>query len=260
MSDYETLLVERRDTIATVTVNRPDALNALNRTVLQEVLAVAEALGEDDTLDAVVVTGAGRAFVAGADIKAMLQYGEEEAREFSRLGHLAFNAVSSIGVPVIAAVNGFALGGGLELALACDLIYGSEKARMGLPEVSLGVIPGWGGTQRLGRRIGWHRARELVLTARQVKAEEAREIGLLLDVFPADELIDRVNEVADSIASNGPLAVRAARRAMVYGEDHELAEGLAFEQEQFGGLFGTDDQREGMAAFVERRDAEFTRS
>lgn len=260
MSNYQTLLLEVTDGIATVTVNRPDALNALNRQVLEDLAAVAAKLSDDDDLDAVVITGAGRAFVAGADIKAMLDYDEQQSRDFSKLGHAAFSAIAALPVPVIGAINGFALGGGLELALACDLLYGSDKARVGLPEVGLAVVPGWGGTQRLGRRIGWQRARELVFTGRHVKAAEAKEIGLLLEVFESDELLDKVYEVARSIASNGPLAVRAAKKAMKYGQEADLDDGLVYEQEQFAGLFGTSDQREGMTAFVERRDAEFTRS
>lgn len=260
MSTYETLLLERRGSIATVTINRPDALNALNATVLTEIGEVARRLAADDSLDAVIITGAGRAFVAGADIKAMLDYDADEAAAFSNLGHQSFNAVEEIPVPVLAAINGFALGGGLELALACDLRYGSDKAQLGLPEVGLSVIPGWGGTQRLGRVIGWHAAREMVFTGKRIKADEAKERGLLLDVFAADDLLARVNEIADTIAKNGPLAVRAAKAAIEFGSDSKLGKGLAFEQQMFGSLFGTNDQREGMTAFVERREAKFERN
>ena len=260
MANYETLLVERRDGIATVTVNRPDALNALNAQVLEDLTAIADALRADETLDAVIITGAGRAFVAGADIKAMLSYSADEAEAFSAKGHAAFDAISALPVPVLAAVNGFALGGGLELALACDLIYGSTKARLGLPEVALSVIPGWGGTQRLGRLIGWHRARELVLTGKQIKADEAKACGLLLDVFEPEALLEQVESIAAAIAANGPLAVRAAKQAMARGADLSLHEGKKEERSAFGGLFGTNDQREGMQAFVERRKAAFTRT
>lgn len=260
MSAFETLLVDRRDTVATITINRPDALNALNETVLTELEAAAKSLAADDSLDAVVVTGAGRAFVAGADIKAMLEFDADRAAAFSNLGHRAFNAVAEIPVPVIAAVNGFALGGGLELALACDLRYGSEKAKLGLPEVGLSVIPGWGGTQRLGRVIGWHAARELIYTGKQVDASEAKRIGLLLDVFAPDELLEKVYGVAAAIAKNGPLAVRAAKLAIEHGSNMKLGKALAMEQEIFGQLFGTEDQREGMTAFVERRTPKFTRT
>lgn len=256
---YETLLLDRRDRVATITVNRPDALNALNATVLTELAEVAELLAADDDLDAVILTGAGRAFVAGADIKAMVEYTSEQALAFSALGHRAFNGIAALPVPVIGAINGFALGGGLELALSCDMLYGSTKARLGLPEVTLSVIPGWGGTQRLGRFVGWHRARELVLTARQLRAEEAQAYGLLLDVVEPDELLPLVNNVADTISKNGPLAVRAAKRAVAHGAQFGLPDGLNAESAAFSGLFGTDDQREGMKAFIERRPANFTR-
>lgn len=258
--NYETLLVEYRDTTAIVTVNRPDQLNALNPTVLRELAECASALGDQRQLDAVILTGAGRAFVAGADIKAMIDYGPEEAEEFSRLGHRAFDLIASLPMPVIGAINGFALGGGLELALACDILYGSTKARLGLPEVSLGVLPGWGGTQRLGRLIGWHKARELVFTGKHIKADEAKACGLLLDVFEPEALLDEVVAVAQSIAKNGPLAVRTVKKVMTEGAQTPLGQGMAVERRGFSKLFGTNDQREGMEAFVERRDAEFTRS
>lgn len=257
---YETLLLDRRDRVATITVNRPDALNALNRTVLEDLAAVAAELAVDDSLDVVILTGAGRAFVAGADIKAMIDYSADEAAAFSALGHKAFDAIAALPTPVIGAINGFALGGGLELALACDLLYGSTHARMGLPEVSLSVIPGWGGTQRLGRVVGWHKARELVLTGKHIKSDEALACGLLLDVFEPDALIEQVNAIADAISKNGPLAVRAAKRAMAAGSSFGLRDAMEAESRAFGGLFGTADQREGMTAFVERRPATFTRS
>lgn len=256
---YDNLILEREGGVATVTINRPDALNALNEAVANDLVAVSRELTEDSSLDAVIVTGAGRAFVAGADIKAMRSFDEQRAASFAELGHRAMNAIAAIPVPVIAAINGFALGGGLELALACDLRYASTKAVLGLPEVGLSVIPGWGGTQRLGRVVGWHKARELIYTGRKVSATEAREIGLVLDVFEPDALMERVLEVTAEIAKNGPLAVRAAKRALDYGSAARLEEGLAFEREVFGDLFGTQDQVEGMTAFVERRAAEFTR-
>ncbi len=259
MTEFETVLLERDGGIATITANRPDQLNALNPQLLKDLKSAADELAGDKSLDVVIVTGAGRAFIAGADIKAMVEYTTEQANEFSSLGHAAFNAISQLPVPVIAAVNGFALGGGLEVALSCDLIYAAEKARLGLPEVGLSVIPGWGGTQRLGRLIGWHAARELVYTGKQIKADEAKRIGLALDVFPQDEFMDRIHEIAAQIAKNGPLALRAAKRAMMCGADTDLMKGMEIEQHEFAGLFGTDDQQEGMKAFIERRDANFTR-
>ncbi len=260
MSDYENLLLDRDGSIATITINRPDALNAMNEAVARDLVAVGRELGEDDTLDAVIVTGAGRAFVAGADIKAMLDFDADQAADFAALGHRALNGIAKIPVPVIAAINGFAFGGGLELALACDLRYGSTEAKLGLTEVGLGVIPGWGGTQRLGRVVGWHKARELIYTGNRLDAEAARDIGLLLDVFEPDALLDEVRAVAQRIAKNGPLAVRAAKAAIDYGSAARLAKGLAFEQEIFGDLFVTQDLREGMTAFVERRKPNFQRN
>lgn len=245
--------------VARVTVSRPDALNALNRQVLEDLHTAAETLSHEE-IDCVILTGAGRAFVAGADIKAMIDYGADEAQSFSELGHRTMSAIAALPMPVIAAVNGFALGGGLELALACDMLFASEKAKLGLPEVGLSVIPGWGGTQRLGRLIGWHQARHLIYTGKTISAHDARSIGLVLDVFEHDGFLDRVEAVAAKIISNGPLALRSAKIAMREGADASLAEGLAIEQESFGQLFGSNDQREGMTAFLEKREAKFTRS
>ncbi|MFW6057249.1 MAG: enoyl-CoA hydratase/isomerase family protein [Persicimonas sp.] len=255
---YETPELDFRDDhIATLTMNRPKQLNALAPKVVDELAQAVEELAERDDIRVLVVTGKGRAFVAGADIKAMSEFDAAEATEFGNKGHEAMDALSALPYPVIAAVNGFALGGGLELALACDLIYASDKARLGLPEVGLGIIPGFGGTQRLGRTIGWHKARELVYTGRHVKADEALEMGLVCDVFAADGFIDSVFEVAATIASNGPVAVRTAKRLMREGSDLSLAEGNALERDAFAELFLTQDRKEGMDAFVEKRNANF---
>ena len=256
---FDTLELSYDDSgqIATLTVNRPDQLNALNEAVVEDLDAATSELAEAENLRAVVVTGAGRAFVAGADIKAMLDFDEPEAIGFAREGHNALAALEQLSCPVIAAVNGYALGGGLELALACDLIYASDKAVFGLPEVGLGIIPGFGGTQRLGRTVGWHRARDLVFSGRHVDAEEAHHIGLALDVFPHDEFTDRVYEVAQTIASNGPVAVQTAKRVMREGAEMTLENGNEAERREFGDLFSTHDRREGMEAFLEKRDADF---
>lgn len=245
--------------VARVTVNRPDALNALNRQVLEDLHLAATRISETE-IDAVVLTGAGRAFVAGADIKAMIDYSPDEAQKFSKLGHRAMSAIAGLPMPVVAAVNGFALGGGLELALSADLLIASTRAKLGLPEVGLSVIPGWGGTQRLGRLIGWHHAKHLVFTGKIIGAEDAREIGLVLDVYEQDGFLDQIDEFVGSIISNGPLALRAAKIAMREGADATLAEGLAIEEESFGRLFGSNDQKEGMQAFIEKREPDFTRS
>lgn len=261
MSDWNHLILDwPHEGIAQVTIDRPDQLNALNLDLLAELVSLVTDLGEDDALRAVVFTGAGRAFVAGADIAAMKEMSDEEAAGFGRQGHQAMNTIEKLSVPTIAAVNGFALGGGLELALSCDLIYLSDSARVGLPEVGLGIIPGFGGTQRLGRLIGWQQAKRLIFTGTQLSAEEAVELGLALDALPADELLDEVHSVASDIADNGPIAVRKAKDVMRRGADLTLREGTELELQSFTDLWPTDDRIEGMTAFVEKRDPEFSGS
>lgn len=250
--------VEVEGGIARVTLDRPKALNALNTELLTALAAALDDLARDADLRCVVVTGAGeKSFVAGADIAEMARFGPLEARRFADLGHSTFAALEAMPVPVIAAVNGFALGGGCELTLACDLVYAAENARFGQPEVDLGLIPGFGGTQRLARRVGAMRAAELILSGRHVRADEARAIGLCLDVFPAAELMPRVLEIAGAIAAKGPVAVRLAKRVLRAGLDAPMAAGNALEREAFAVLFDSADAREGMAAFVEKRPAVF---
>ncbi|NUP12757.1 MAG: crotonase [Polyangiaceae bacterium] len=245
--------------IATVTIARPEKLNALDPTVLGELYAAFEKLASSDTPPrAVVFTGEGKAFVAGADIAAMKELSPVAAKGFADAGHRLGTLLESLPFPIIAAVNGFALGGGCELALACDFIYASEKAKFGQPEVKLGVIPGFGGTQRLARRVGLGRARELVYTGDMLTAEEALRIGLVNAVFPADQLIAKAVEAAKKIAAVGPLAVSAAKRVLLRGADESLPTANELEATAFAALFGSDDQREGMKAFVEKRNATFT--
>jgi enoyl-CoA hydratase len=239
--------------IALITISRPDALNALNEALLRELHTATEQLSTRADLRVVVITGAGRAFVAGADIRAMTQMNNEQAVAFARLGHRTMSAIAALPVPVIAAVNGFALGGGLELALSCDLIYMAEKAKVGLPEVGLGLIPGFGGTQRLGRLIGAHAARELTYTARQVSAQEAHSLGLALAVYPQDTFMDEVLKVATTIASRGPRAVRAAKKLMETGRELALVDALEQEREGFSHLFFDEEPKEGMSAFLDKR-------
>ncbi len=240
-----------------LTINRPDKLNALSREVLMDLrTGVAELLGRPD-IRAIVLTGAGKAFVAGADIAAMTRMTPAEAREFATLGHEVFDALETMSCPVIAAVNGFALGGGCELALACDFIYASAKAKFGQPEVSLGVIPGFGGTQRLPRRVGPAVARELVFTGKMIGAEEALRIGLANAVFDPEDLLTEATKTAQEIASKGPLAVAASKRVIRDGMDRPLPDANALERNAFGTCFETSDQREGMAAFLERRAPSF---
>lgn len=257
MSDYQTIEVTHDGPRSTIQVQRPDKLNALNSNVLEELEAAALDLQTRDGLRVVVVEGEGRAFVAGADIASMAEMSAEQGRAFLRQGHDTMNAIESIPVPTIAAVDGFALGGGLELAIACDLIVASVRAAFGAPEVKLGIIPGFGGTQRLRRMIGAHRARHLVFTGERIDAETAADYGLVLEVVDADDFQDHIDSLASSIESRGPLALKAAKRVMHQGQDLDLDEGLSAERQAFANLFETEDRLEGMEAFLERRDPNF---
>jgi enoyl-CoA hydratase len=255
---FQNILVDSGAPVRTVTVNRPAVLNALDAQTLSELdqafAAIEPETVKPDGVRCVILTGAGeKAFVAGADIAAMSTLGVEEARRFSELGRRLSLRVESMAVPVIAAVNGFALGGGLELALLCDFIVAAQTAKFGQPEVNVGVLPGFGGTQRLVRRIGIGRARQLLYTGELIGADEARAIGLANEITPPADLMTRCRAIADRIASRAPLAIAATKRALRCGEDLPLERGLAFEQGEFAGLFGTDDQKEGMRAFLEKR-------
>ncbi|MBN8468181.1 enoyl-CoA hydratase/isomerase family protein [Corallococcus exiguus] len=254
--DYQNIKFEKDGALAILTVDRPKALNALNSATFHEMEHALNSLKEDTR--ALIVTGGGdKAFVAGADIAEMSTISAAQAREFSALGHRVFEHLENLPIPTIAAVNGFALGGGLELALGCDLIYASEKAKLGVPEVTLGVIPGFGGTQRLTRLLGRARAKEMLFTADRLDAAKAKEIGLVLDVLPADKLMEHVKAVAAKILKNGPLAVAQAKRVVEYGADQDLRAANELERQGFAVLFGSEDQREGMAAFLAKRPANF---
>jgi enoyl-CoA hydratase len=255
---YENLLFEVKDGIAVVTMNRPKALNALNTRTIAELDACLAQVAQDAAVRALVITGAGdKAFVAGADISEMSGLTPEQGRAFAAAGQRAFGRLEALPIPTVAAVNGFALGGGSELALACDLVYASEKARFGQPEVNLGLLPAWGGTQRLFRRVGPMRALEIVLTGDMVDAARAKEMGLCLEVLPAEKLLEHAMAKARLIASRGPLAVAAAKRVLRAGADLGLAQGLALEAEAFGLVFASADMREGTKAFLEKRPARF---
>jgi len=253
----ELIRSERRGAVALVTLASPDTLNSLSTAMLQ---ALAAALGEvagDESLRALVLTGEGRAFAAGADIEEMSAMTAIEAEAFSRLGHETFGALEALAIPTLAAVNGFALGGGCELALACDWIYASTKARFGQPEVKLGLIPGFGGTSRLVRRVGIGWAKELILAAENLKADEAMRIGLVNRVFEPDELLDSAMMAGQAIAERGPLAVRIAKRVLQEGQDADLRLANTLEQNAFGLVFASEDSKEGTKAFLEKRDPEF---
>jgi enoyl-CoA hydratase len=255
---FENLFWSVQDGVGVVTVNRPKSLNALDSRTVQELAQVVEAARSDASLRALVVTGAGeKAFVAGADIAQMSGLSAIEGRRFADLGHRALAALEALDIPTIAAVNGFALGGGCELALACDLVYASEKARFGQPEVNLGIIPGFGGTQRLARRVGVMRAMEMILTGDMVDAAKARDLGLVLEVLPADKLMEHVLGVARKIAGKGAVCVAQAKRAVLASADTDLKTGNELERQAFAVLFGTEDAREGMKAFLEKRPARF---
>ncbi|MGB5810039.1 MAG: enoyl-CoA hydratase-related protein [Polyangiales bacterium] len=247
----------RSGPVGLLTINRPDKLNALSEEVLSDLQVGVAALANDDSLRAAIITGTGKAFVAGADIAAMQTMTEAEGRAFGELGHGVFDAIGALRFPVIAAVNGFALGGGCELALACDFIYASTKSKFGQPEVNLGIIPGFGGTQRLPRRVGVAMATELIVTGKMIGAEEALRIGLANAVFEPDGLLEGAHASAAEIATKGPIAVATAKRLIASGVELPLGEGNAQERDAFGESFGTDDQSEGMAAFLAKRAPSF---
>lgn len=257
---FENLTLEFDAGIATLTVNRPQALNALNGATLREIDAAGTLIAARPDVGGVIVTGGGdRAFVAGADIAEMRSLSPDEAQAFSRLGTLAFRRLEQLPQVVIAAVNGFALGGGCELAMACDLIYATERSKFGQPEVNLGLIPGFGGTQRLMRRLGYGRAMELLVTGAMLPANEALALGLIQRIVPADALMETARATLRTVLAKGPLAVAATKRLAQAALETPLDHGLALESEAFGAIFATADAREGIAAFLEKRGATFTR-
>lgn len=253
----ELIRSEQQGAITVLTLNRPEVLNALDQDLLVSLgQAVTEVVG-DDSVRALIVTGEGRAFAAGADIAAMQSMSPADAEEFSRLGHTVFGALETIPVPTIAAVNGFALGGGCELALACDYIYAADDARFGQPEVNLGLLPGFGGTSRLVRRVGVAWAKELVFSGGTIKSDEALRIGLVNRVFPKDDLLQETMKLVGKIAAAGPCGVRLAKRVMQEGQGADIRVAHALEQSAFGLAFATEDHDEGIAAFLEKRKPEF---
>ena len=260
MLEYNTLLLEMKNGIGTLTINRPKNLNALNKEVLEELTQVLKAIEKDEDIHVLIVTGAGeKAFVAGADIKEMKDKNAIESRDFSTLGNAAFSQLENLRQPTIAAVNGFALGGGCELAMACDIRIGSVNAKFGQPEVGLGITPGFGGTQRLSRLVGLAKAKELIYTAKTINANEAMTIGLLNQIAEPADLIAEAEKMSQAIMKQSPLAVEASKKVINRGYEMDLVHGLEMEAEMFGALFATEDQKEGMTAFTEKRKAAFKR-
>ena len=253
---YENLLWEVRDGVGVLTFNRPKVLNALNAATIEELGDVVALVEKDRAVKAVILTGAGeKAFIAGADSAAMSAMTPGQARAFAERAHGILERMELLPVPTIAAVNGFALGGGSEIALACDLVYASANARFGQPEVNLGIIPGFGGTQRLTRRVGLMRALEIVMTGDHYDAAKAKEIGLVLDVLSPADLLPHAIAQAKKIASKGPVAVALAKRAVHAGADADLGVANELERQAFAASFATEDAREGMKAFLEKRSA-----
>ena len=254
---YKTIRYEKKDNIALVTIDRPEALNALNSTVIAELEQVVTALENDSTIRAMILTGEGRSFVAGADIGEQYPLDLDGGRRWGQRGSALFRRMERLEFPTIAAVNGFALGGGCELAMSCDIILASEKAKFGQPEVGLGITPGFSGTQRLPRRVGVAKAKELIFSGRMVKADEAERIGLVNAVYAPEALLDGAMEMARSFAKNAPIAVKYAKACIDRGMQTDIDSGIACENELFAMCFATADQKEGMGAFLEKRTAEF---
>ncbi|MDR2771617.1 MAG: enoyl-CoA hydratase/isomerase family protein [Clostridiales Family XIII bacterium] len=257
MANYENLLFEVKDGLAFVTVNRPAALNALNTELLSELGDVFSRIDDAEDVRAVILTGAGKAFVAGADIAQMRDLTTAEGREMMKRGQRVMESIENIDKPVIAAVNGFALGGGCELAMACDVRFASDKAKFGQPEVNLGIMPAFGGTQRLPRLVGKGMAKYLIFSAEIIDAAEALRIGLVQKVFPADELLAEAEKYARLLISKSPIGLKMAKRAVNAGINLDLPSGVAFELEAYVSASASEDRVEGMAAFLEKRPAQF---
>ena len=254
--NFENILIEKDGKTAIITINRPESLNALNHKTIQELSNAFENLNNDSSVRVIILTGSGeKSFVAGADIKEFADFGTNEAENLARNGQQTlFNKIENLNKPVIAAVNGFALGGGLELAMACHIRYASENAKLGLPEVTLGLIPGYGGTQRLPQLVGKGIANELIFSAKMISAERAKEIGLVNEVFSSEELLPKIKELASLIARNSPMGISKAIAAVNLAGTKE---GFEREIKSFGELFEMEDKKEGVAAFLEKRKPAF---
>ena len=258
MAEYKNLIVEKKDSTLVVTINRERAMNALNKETVAELQQLFSYHWTDDSITAVIITGAGKAFVAGADITELADLDVRSGTQLSANGLYLMKTIQNFPKPVIAAVNGFALGGGCELALACDIRLASEKAKFGQPEVNLGIIPGYGGTQRLARLVGRGKAMQLICTGDMINAAEAYRIGLADEIYSPEELMDKAMEMAKTIAAKGPLAVVMAKECINRGLDVNLTAGCDLEKANFGSICGTGDKNEGMEAFLEKRAPKFT--
>jgi enoyl-CoA hydratase len=255
--DFKNLLFKKEKNIGILSINRPDALNALSSEVLHELDQAIDIIDKDEEIHIVILTGEGRAFVAGADIKEMKDMDVFQAREFADCGLNVFRKIELMEKPIIAAVNGFALGGGCELSMCCDIRIASEKAKFGQPEVGLGIIPGFAGTQRLSRLVGMGRAKELIFTTDMINAEEAYRIGLVNKVVSADQLMEEALNMANKIVGKGQIAVRFAKTSINRGMETDIETGMAIERDLFGLCFSTEDQKEGMEAFLEKRNPNY---
>jgi enoyl-CoA hydratase len=255
---YETIKLDVSDSIATLTFNRPDVLNAINLEMVQELHQAIDDVEKMADAKVLILTGAGKAFVAGADIRVLQGLDPLGAKQFAELGQEALFALEAMDIPVIACVNGYALGGGCEIAIACDFICAGEDAKLGQPEINLGVIPGFGGTQRLVRLVGKGRAKELCMTGRMIDAGEAYAMGLVTRIFPSDTLMEETFKIAGTIAEKGRVALRAVKHVIDNGHDTDLRNACKLEVDAFALCFASPDQKEGTAAFLEKRPPNFT--
>ncbi len=252
--EYKNILLEKEEKIAVVTINRPETLNALNTETLKELELAIDEIAKDEQIQAVIITGQGKAFVAGADISEMKDLDVMAARKFGNLGNKVFRKLETLEIPVIAAVNGFALGGGCELSMACDIRIASSKAKFGQPETGLGITPGFGGTQRLARLVGMGMAKQLLFTAEIINAEEALRIGLVNKVIEPENLIEEAKLLAKKIVNNAPIAVKLCKTAINRGAQMDIDTAVIYEAEIFGECFATEDQKIGMVAYLEKKE------
>lgn len=252
--ELKNIIIEIKERIATIKINKPETLNALSTQVLRELSDAVDQINANPEVRVLIITGEGRSFVAGADISEMKSMDRSQGLEYGKFGSSVFRKIEKLPIPVIAAVNGFALGGGLELAMACDIRLASEKAKLGQPEVGLGITPGFSGTQRLTRLVGAGKAKELILTAKPIHASEALQIGLVNAVYAPEELMNQAFEMASKIASNAPVAVKLSKQAINDGAQVDIDSAIALENNLFADCFTTEDQKEGMGAFLEKRE------